>query len=218
MTFKFDRWPRKNSEPLPRPLKLCASFHSCLWIQTGVTPNTGQNRRFFGPCQIGIWQMTLKNHRAPLLFYFKPCVPFHKYQWIQTGVTVRKRPIRVKIGDFLSRVTFKNNRTTLLYRVNLCASFRSHRLIQLGVTVQKLSNLGENRQFLSRVTLKFDGWPWKTIRHLSYVTSSFVYKLIAIREFKLELLSGNRWIGLWPLWPWSLTSDIDLLHGYHFGQ
>ena len=27
---------------------------------------------------------------------------------------------------------------------------------------------------LSRVTLKFDGWPWKTIGHLSFAVSSFV--------------------------------------------
>ena len=62
------------------------------------------------------------------------------HQWIQTRVTVRKRPIRVKIG-----------------------------------------------YFLSRVTLKFDGWHWKTIGHLSYATSSFVHHFVAICEFKLEL-------------------------------
>ena len=31
--------------------------------------------------------------------------------------------------------------------------------------------------FLSCVTLKFDGWPWKTIGHLFYATSSFVNDL-----------------------------------------
>ena len=40
---------------------------------------------------------------------------------------------------------------------------------------------------LSRVTLKFDGWPWKTIGHLSFAVSCFVQHLIAIGEFKLEL-------------------------------
>ena len=44
---------------------------------------------------------------------------------------------------------------------------------------------------LSRVTLKFDGWPWKTIGHLSFAVSSFVQHFIAIGELKLELLSGN---------------------------
>ena len=131
-------------------------------------------------------------------------------------------------------------------------------------------NLGQIRRFLSRVTLKFDGWPSKTIGHLSYPTSSFVQHFIAIGEFKLELQSGNaqsgsnsailapcdleisrmtlknnrapllsniklyvsfhhhmwiqtgvtvrkRKVGSWPLWPWPLTSDLDLLHGPYPG-
>ena len=48
---------------------------------------------------------------------------------------------------------------------------------------------------LSRVTLQFDGWPWKTIGHLSFAVSSFVQHFIAIGEFKLELLSGNAQFG-----------------------
>ena len=92
--------------------------------------------------------MTLKNNRAPLLCYFKLCASFHHHMWIQTGVTVQKRPIWIKIEDFLSRVT-----------------------------------------------LQFDVWPWKTIRHLFYVTSSFVYHSITIGEFKLELQSGNAQFG-----------------------
>ena len=41
------------------------------------------------------------------------------------------------------------------------------------------------------MTLKFDGWPWKTIGHLFYATSSFVHHFVAICVFKLELQSGN---------------------------
>ena len=48
---------------------------------------------------------------------------------------------------------------------------------------------------LSRVTLKFDGWPWKTIGHLSFAVSSFVQHFIAIGEFQLELQSGNAQFG-----------------------
>ena len=48
---------------------------------------------------------------------------------------------------------------------------------------------------LSRVTLKFDGWRLKTIGHLSFAVSNFVQHFIAIREFKLELLSGNDQFG-----------------------
>ena len=67
---------------------------------------------------------------------------------------------------------------------------------------------------LSRVTLKFDGWPWKTIGHLSFAVSSFVQHFIAIGEFKLELLSGNAQFGsnsmiFRAVWPWNLTYDLE---------
>ena len=67
---------------------------------------------------------------------------------------------------------------------------------------------------LSRVTLKFDGWPWKTIGHLSFAVSRFVQHFIAIGEFKLELLSGNAQFGsnstiFRAVWPWNLTYDLE---------
>ena len=67
---------------------------------------------------------------------------------------------------------------------------------------------------LYRVTLKFDGWPWKTIGHLSCAVSSFVQHFIAIGEFKLELQSGNAQFG-WnstifrAVWPWNLKYDLE---------
>ena len=47
---------------------------------------------FFVTCDLEIWQMTLKNNRAPLLhvYYFKLCASFHGHQWIRTEVTVVK--------------------------------------------------------------------------------------------------------------------------------
>ena len=49
--------------------------------------------------------------------------------------------------------------------------------------------------FMSRVTLQFDVWPWKTIGHLFYATSSFVHHFVAIGDFKLEFQSGNAQFG-----------------------
>ena len=46
--------------------------------------------------------------------------------------------------------------------------------------------------FLAPVTLKFDRWPWKTIGHLSYATSSCGHHFIAISEFKLEFRVRKR--------------------------
>ena len=56
------------------------------------TPNLGQNRWCFVPCDLEIWWVTLENNKASLLCCFKLCATFHSHWWIQTGVTVRKRP------------------------------------------------------------------------------------------------------------------------------
>ena len=157
------------------------------WSHNLETPHLGHNRQFFVSCRLEIWWLTLKKNKAPLLCCFKPCASFHSHWWIQTGVTVRKRSIRVYIGNILS-----------------C------------------------------MTLKFDGWPWKTIGHLSHAASSFVHHFIAIGEFKLELQSGNTQFGSklrtffshvtlkfdgWPrktienlFWPW------PFLHVHHICQ
>ena len=86
--------------------KLCATFHSHWWIQTGVTvrkrPIWVKFDRFLEPCHLEIWWMTLKNNRAPLLCYFKLYASFRSHWWILAGVTVRKRPIWVKIDNFLA--------------------------------------------------------------------------------------------------------------------
>ena len=85
----------------------------------------------------------------------------------------------------------EKQRALLLYCIKLFASFQIHWWIQTGFTVQKGSIRVEIGDLLSRVTLKLDGWPWKTIWHLFYATSSFVQHFVPISEFKLELQSGN---------------------------
>ena len=55
------------------------------------TPNLGHIRRFLEPCDLEIWQMALKNNRAPLLSNIKLYASFYHHMGIQTGVTVRKR-------------------------------------------------------------------------------------------------------------------------------
>ena len=117
--------------------------------------SSGQNRRFF-PCDLEIWQMTLKNNRVPLMYYFKLCASFHSHLWIQTWVTVQKRPIWVQIDDFpcdleIWLMTLKNNRAHLLCHIKLCVSFHHHMWIQTGVMVRKHLNW-----VWTSVTLTFD--------------------------------------------------------------
>ena len=142
------------------------------WSYSPETPNLGRIRRFWEPCDLEIWWMTLKNNRAPLLCYFKLYASFRSHRWIQAGVTVRKRPIWVKIDEFFSRVT-----------------------------------------------LQFDVWPWKTIEHLFYATSSFVHHFVAIGDFKLELQSGNVQFGsnstiFRAVWPCNLMYDLEKTIGH----
>ena len=82
-------------------------FVNSNWSYSPETPNLGQNRRFFQPCDLEIWRMTFKNNRAPLLSIIKLYESFHHHMWIQTGVTVRKRLIWVKFDNFYSHVTLQ---------------------------------------------------------------------------------------------------------------
>ena len=116
------------------------------------------------------------------------------------------------------RMTLKNNRAPLLCYFKLYASFHSHRWIQAGVTVRKRPIWVKIDDFFSRVTLQFDVWPWKTIGHLFYATSSFMHHFLAIGEFKLELQSGNAQSGsnstlFRAVWPWNLTDDLEKQYG-----
>ena len=104
-TLKFDRWSWKTIGHL---FYATLTFvHHFKDIGEFKTLNSGQNRRFFVQSDLEIWWITLKNKRQPFLCCFKPCASFHSHLWIQTKVTVRKRSIRVKMGDLLSPVTLK---------------------------------------------------------------------------------------------------------------
>ena len=75
-----------------------------------------------------------------------------------------------------------------------------HHFVAIGEFKLELQSgniqFGSNSISFSRVTLKFDGWPWKTIGHLFYATTSFEHHSVALGEFKLELQSGNAQSGL----------------------
>ena len=113
------------------------------WSYSLETLNSGQNRRFFAPCELATWQMTLQNNWLLVLRYFKLFASFHSHLGIQTRVTVWKRSIWVKISVFCPvwpwylTDDLKNNRADLLCYFKLCASYHSHWYIQTGVTVRK---------------------------------------------------------------------------------
>ena len=109
VTLKFDGWPWKTIWHLFFFLYFSQNFEETrqiwgIWklrpAYSPETPNLGQNRWCFVPCDLEIWWMTLENNRASLLCCFKLCATFHSHLWIQTGVAVRKRPIWVKFDNF----------------------------------------------------------------------------------------------------------------------
>ena len=153
VTLKFNGWPWKIIGILfyvtlsfVHHFKAIGEFK--LKLQSGNAQFGPKWAIFFAPCDLKIWWITLKNNRAPLLRGFKLCASFHNHRWIQIKFTDRKRSIRVKMGDLLSRVTFK-----------------------------------------------FDGWLWKTTGHLFFIASSFLHNFITIGEFKLKLRSRNAQFG-----------------------
>ena len=114
-------WPWNLMDDREKPKGTFSILHQALCIiakpsvnsnlsYSPETFNSHHNRRLFVLCDLEIWRMTLKNYRAPLLYYFKPCASFRSHWWIQTGVTVRKRPIWVKTTIYFSRVTLKFDR------------------------------------------------------------------------------------------------------------
>ena len=89
------------------------------------------------------------------------------------------------------QMTLTCDKAPFLCYLKLCTSFCSQWSIQTGVTVQKHLIRVKIGNYLSHLSLEFDRWPWKTIGHLCYTTSSFVHHFIAICELKLVLQSGN---------------------------
>ena len=156
--------------PLLHYIKLCASSQTPRWIKTRVTVRKlsipVQICNFFAPCDLQIRWMTLKNNRAPLLCYIKLCAPFQSHQWIQTGVAVRKRSIRVKIGDFLFRVTLKFDGwpwKTIGHPFYVASSF-VHHFIAIGEMKLKLQS--GNAQFRSKLVIFGLVWPWNLMDDL----------------------------------------------------
>ena len=127
----------------------------------------------------------------------------------------------IQIVNFSALVTVKFDgwpRKTIGHLFYATSSF-VHHFVPIGEF--KLELQSGNAQFeskstifFSRATLQFDVWPWKTIGHLVNVISSVVHHFVAIRDFKLEIQSGNGQFGskstiITAVWPCNLTYDLE---------
>ena len=178
VTLKFDRLPLKTIGHL---FYVASSVvHHFIDIGEFKLKLQSGNAQFGSKsamyCFMWPWNLTddLENNRAHFLCFFKLYASFHSHQWIQTKVAVRKRSIGVEIGDFWSHVTFKLDGwpwKTIGYLFYATSTF-VHHFVAIGEFKPELrsgnSQFGSKLTiFFSRVTLIFDGWPWKTIGHLS---------------------------------------------------
>ena len=152
---------------------------------------------------------------SSFVHHFKSISEF-KLEWQS-----RNAQFGLKSTIFLSRVTLQFDGwpwKTIGHLFYATSSF-VHHFIAIGEFKVELqtrnAQSGSNwTTFFSRVTLKFDGWPWKTMVHLFYATSSFVHHFVAIGEFKLVLQSGNAQFGsnstiFRAMWPWNFTYDLE---------
>ena len=148
MTFK------NNRTPLLCYFKLCASFRSHWWFQTGVTVRKRLIWWFF----LAVWPCSLtdnleKQWGTSSMLLQALCIisyPLVNSNWSYSPETPNLGQIRrfLEPCDIaIWRMILKNNRAPLPCYFKLCASFRSHWWIQNGVTVQKRP-----------IWVKFDGF------------------------------------------------------------
>ena len=190
------------------------------WSYSPETPNLGQIQQFLEPCDLEIWRMTLKNNRAPLLCCFQLCAWFHCHMWIQTAVKVRKR-----LSWVLTSVTLTFDLwpwpfawTSLFDHGN--NSWKFHDDTMMGTWWKRCDRQtdgqtdGQTDRRTENTICRAAWSQLKTIGHLFYAMSSYMYHFIIICEFKLELQSGNAQSGsnlmiFRAVWPWNLTDDLQ---------
>ena len=113
-------------------------------------------------CPLWPWNLMddLGKQYGTFLYYIELCASFQIHRWIETEFTVRKRSIRVKIGDFLSCVTLKFDGwpwKTIGHLFYTTPSFVQH---FKSIGEFKLELQSGNAQFGSKSEIFCPAWPW----------------------------------------------------------
>ena len=152
-----------NRAPLLCYFKLCASFRSYRWFQTGDTVwkrNLGLNRRFLEPRDLAIWRMTLKNNRAPL---------YATSSFVHHFVVIGEFKLELQSGNaqFGSKSTIFFSRVTLQFdiwpwKTKGYLYYATSSFVQHFVAIDefKLELQSGNAQFGSNSTIFISVWPW----------------------------------------------------------
>ena len=142
---------------------LCIIF-SHWWIQTGVTvrkrPIWVNLYGFFYPCDIQTWQMTLKNNRAPLLWYIKLLHHFNAIAELKLKLRSGHAQFGSKSTIFLAvwpRKLYGWPWKIIEHLFYATSSF-VHQLVLIGEF--KLELQSGNAQFGSKSNMFLAVWPW----------------------------------------------------------
>ena len=229
MTFKLDGWPWKTKGHLLNEI-LSFVHHFNAIDKFKLTLQSG-NAQFGAKWTIYFSCVTLQFYGWPRktighLFYVISSFVHHFVPIGEFKLELQSRNAQfgsnstIFLAVWHSNLTDdleKNNRAPILCYFKHCASFRTHWWIQTGVAVRKRPIWIKFDDFFSRVTFKLDRWPWKTIRHLFYATSSIVHLFVPIGGLKLELQSEypqfrtkstiffSRMTSKIDRWPWKTT-------------
>ena len=221
VTLKFGGWPWKTIEHLLYTTSgFVHHFSAVSQFKLVAQPWNAQfwsKLAIFGP----VWPRNLmgdleKTKRAPFLCYFKLWASFHNRQFIKTRVTFRKRPICVKIGNFLSRVTLQfdvRSRKTTRHLFFATSSYVHH---FVAICKFKTGNTGPNVffEFVHLISGSYGPQKLKNESSLTKITGT----VAAIKSLSFARKHPNLdkiCFDLCDLDLWHLTSD--LLH-VHFCQ
>ena len=173
-------------------------------LQTGVTVRNCPiwvKIRDFPVWPTKIWWRTLKNNRAPLLYYVKLCLSFQSHWRIQTWVTVRKPYIWVKIGHFclvwpwnlMDDLEKQQGTYSMLHQA---LGIISKPLVNSNFSYSpETLNSGQNQQFFVPCGLEIWWMTLKNNRASLLCCFKLVCRFTPISVFKLESQSRNAQFG-----------------------
>ena len=112
VTFKFDKWPWKTIGHLFYTMSSIVHHYKAigdfrLQLQSGNAQFGSKLAIFFVLCDLEIWWITLKNNRAPVLYYIKLCVIFKGISEFKLELQSISAQFGSKLAIFLSCVTLK---------------------------------------------------------------------------------------------------------------
>ena len=217
---------KNNRAPLLSNIKLYASFHHHMWIQTGVTVRKRLSWVVTSvTLTFDLWPWPFAwTLRWSLVITPENFMMIRWWEHSQKGVTDRRtdgqtdRRTDRQTENTICRAAWSQLKTIghLFYATS---SFVQH-FIAIGEFKLELQSgnaqSGSNSAILApcdleiwRMTLKNNRAPLLSNIELyvSFHHHMWIQTGVTVRKRKF---------GSWPLWPWPLTSDLDLLHGRHF--